>query len=258
MRRRRFVIPGLIAIMALGWVASSSGERVIKDGLELTFNGNFAPHVLPRTRNAPVNIKVEGRIATTDGSHPPPLRWIEVEINRNGRLYTKGLPTCTAPVLQSTDSQAAMERCGPALVGQGSFRAIVQLGKAVEASGKILAFNSRSQGKEALVLHMFAGVPVRFTLVVPLTIGRIREGNFGSVLRAQIPRLGGGLGSITEIDLTIGRRYSYAGKRRSYISAACGAPAGLNEVPFSFARGTFRFEGHSEIRETLSRTCQVR
>ena len=105
---------------------------------------------------------------------------------------------------------------------------------------------------------MFAGVPVRFTLVVPLTIGHLREGNFGTVLRAQIPRLGGGLGSITEIDLTIGRRYSYAGRRRSYVSAACGAPSGLDEVPFPFARGTFRFEGHREIRETLPRVCRVR
>ncbi len=256
--RRRFFIPALIAVLALGWAADSGAERVIKDGLQLTFNADFAPHVLPRNRNAPVDIKVEGKIATTDGSHPPPLRWIEVAINRSGRLYTKGLPVCTAPVLQSTSSEAALERCGPALVGRGSFHADVQLGKEIPATGKILAFNSRRHGKQALVLHLFAGVPVRFTLVVPLTIGHLDSGSFGTLLRAKIPRLGGGLGSITEINLTIGRQYSFEGRRRSYISAACGAPSALDSAVFPFARGIFRFEGHQELRETLTRVCRVR
>jgi hypothetical protein len=256
--RRRLAIPVLIAALALAWTADSGAERVIEDGLELTFNGDFTPHVLPRDRNVPVSVEVSGRIATTDGTHPPPLRQLEVAINRNGRLYNKGLPVCSAPVLQSTSSEAALERCGPALVGRGSFRAEVQLGKEILASGKILAFNSRRHGKPALVLHLFAGVPVRFTLVVPMEIDRLRKGQFGTVLRARIPRLGGGLGSVTEIELTIDRRYTYAGKRRSYVSAACGAPSGLTVVPFAFARGTFHFEGHQQLSETLSRVCRVR
>jgi hypothetical protein len=256
--RHRFLIPVLIALLAFSATTAFGSVRVIKDGLELTFNADFAPHALPRDHAAPVSVKVSGRIATTDGSHPPPLRWMEVAIHRNGRLSTKGLPVCSAPVLQSTSSEAAMERCGPALVGRGSFRADVQLGKEILATGKILAFNSRRHGKPALVMHLFAGVPVRFTLVVPLTIGRPKTGRFGTILRAKTPRLGGGLGSVTEINLTIDRRYTYAGKRRSYVSAACEAPGDFTVVPFVFARGTFRFEGHSEISENLEQTCRVR
>jgi hypothetical protein len=256
--RRRIAIPTLVAVLAISWAAGVRAERVIKDGLEVTFNANFTPHVLPRLQPAPVKIEIHGKIATTDGSHPPPLRWLEVALNRNGRLYTKGLPVCTAPILQSTSTETALERCRPALVGRGNFRAEVTLGREIPTGGKILAFNSRRGGRQALLLHLFAGVPVRFTLVVPLTIGHRKEGQFGTILRAKIPRLGGGLGSVTEIDLTIGRRYSFGGQRRSYVSAACSAPAGFDEVPFSFARGTFRFEGHQEIRETLLRTCRVR
>jgi hypothetical protein len=256
--RRRFLIPALVAVLALGWTASSGAERVIKDGLELTFNADFAPHALPRDHAAPVSVEVAGRIATTDGSHPPPLRWLELAIHRNGRLYAKGLPVCSAPILQSTSTEAALERCGPALVGRGSFSADVQLGKEIVATGKILAFNSRRHGKQALVLHLFAGVPVRFTLVVPLTIKHLKEGRFGTLLKARIPRLGGGLGSVTEIKLTIKRQYLYAGKLRSYVSAACSAPGAFTVVPFVFARGTFRFEGHSEISENIERTCRVR
>lgn len=248
----------MIALLAIAWGTTSSAETIQKDGLRVTFDADFAPRDLPRLRPAPVNVQVQGKIATTDGSHPPPLRRLEVLLNRNGRIYSKGLPVCTAPALQSTSTQTALARCRPALVGRGSFRAEVTLGRQIPTGGRILAFNSRRQGRQALILHLFAGVPVRFTLVVPLVIGHRREGNFGTILRARIPRLGGGLGSVTEIDLTIGRRYDFGGERRSYVSAACGAPAGFTEVPFPFAKGIFRFEGHAQIGETLTRVCRVR
>jgi hypothetical protein len=62
---------------------------------------------------------------------------------------------------------------------------------------------------------------------------------------------------VTEIDLTIGRRYSFAGKRHSYVSAACSTPPGIDSALFPFARGTFRFEDHREFSETLLRGCRV-
>lgn len=256
--RRRVLIPALVALLAIGWGATSRAEQVVRDGLRVTINADFDPHALPRRQAAPVKVEIHGRVATTDGSHPPPLRWLEVELNRNGRLYTKGLATCSAPALQSTSTRLALERCRPALVGGGSFRAVVSLGEEVPTSGRILAFNSRRAGEPALVLHLFADVPVRFTMVVPLTIGHQQEGDFGTVLRARIPRIVGDLGSVTEIDLTVGRRYSYGGKRRSYISAACNAPAGFDEVIFPFARASFRFEKRREFREKLLRVCRVR
>ena len=77
----------------------------------------------------------------------PPMRLGGV----TDRPWSSSSPTvgvCSAPILQSTSSEAALERCGPALVGHGSFRADVQLGKEVLATGKILAFNSRLHGKQ--------------------------------------------------------------------------------------------------------------
>ena len=100
--RRRLVIPALIVLFATAWGASSSAETVQNGNLRVTFNADFAPHVLPRKQAAPVKVEIQGRISTTDGSHPPPLRWLEVKINRNGKLYSKGLPVCAAPTLQST------------------------------------------------------------------------------------------------------------------------------------------------------------
>lgn len=252
--RKRTLIPALVVLLIAAWSASSAAETVQDGNLRVSFSADFAPRSLPRDKAVPVEVR--GRIATTDGSHPPPLRWFEVKLNRNGRLYSKGLPVCTAPQLQSTDTATALARCRGALVGRGNFRAQVLLEEEILASGKILAFNSRRGGKPALLLHLFAGAPVRFALVVPMAIEH-RRGQFGTVLRAKVPRLGGNLGSVTEIGLTIDRRYSFRGKRRSYVSAACSAPGTFTEAVFPFARGSFRFEGHRKVTETLLRTCRV-
>lgn len=255
---RRVLIPFLIALLSVAGGAVSQAEVQQVDNLRVSFDADFSPHALPRNRPAPVKVEIEGKIATTDGTHPPALRWLEVELHRSGKLFSKGLPVCFAPTLQSTSSDEALTRCRSAQVGRGKFRADVELGRSVPAEGEILAFNSRKAGKPSLLLHFFAAVPVRFTLVVPLVIGHRREGNFGTVLRARIPRLGGGLGSVTQIELQIARQYSFRGKRRSYASAACGAPAGFPGAIFPFARASFRFESHREIRATLVRDCRVR
>lgn len=255
--RRRTAIFTLLVGLALG-VTASQGEVLQEGNIRVKFDADFDPHALPRLHPAPVQIKIHGSVATTDGTHPPPLRWLEVEINRQGQLASAGLPVCSAPLLQSTSTEQATARCGDAIVGQGSFRASVSLGGDVPASGKIVAFNSRLDGKPALLLHFFAQVPVRFTLVVPLRITHKGKGEFGTLLRTRVPRIAGDLGSITEIDLTVGRRYSAGGKRRSYVSAACSAPPELGLAVFSFARARFRFDGHPPIRSKLIKTCQVR
>jgi hypothetical protein len=256
--RLRLAIPALVALLCFGWGAISSAEVSQSENIRVTFDADFAPHALPRQQPAPIKVRIEGKIATTDGTHPPALRRLEIAMHRSGRLFSKGLPTCSAPLLQSTDTKNAMDRCGSALVGRGNFRADVTLGREVLATGRIRAFNSRQNGKQSLLLHLFAAVPVRFTLVVPLTIGQRREGQFGTVLRARVPKLGAGLGSITQIQLAIGREYTYRGKRRSYASAACGAPPALPGAVFPFARASFHFEAHRDVRMQLIQDCTVR
>lgn len=257
--KRRLALTTLIALLTLCWTAVSWAAIGQVGNVRVRFDADFAPQLLPRTQPAPVAVQIHGAITTTDGSHPPPLRLLEVELNRNGRISTQGLPTCSSPLLQSTSTAAALARCGRARVGHGRFKALVNLGGEIPAKGEILAFNSRQNGKPALLLHFFVSIPVRLTLVVPLTIGHKAEGAFGTVLRSRIPRLGGGLGSITEIDLSLNRRYSFAGKRRSYLAAACRAPVGLPGGVFTFARARFRFESHKLIQpEPLRKSCHVR
>jgi hypothetical protein len=257
----------ILTLLALVMLAASAPakvkefEIVQRGNLRVKFGAEFAPSTLPRQRPAPITVEVAGAISTTDGSHPPPLRKLEIAINRHGRISAEGLPICTAPLLQSTTTEQALSRCGGARVGSGGFRAQLALGSSedVPASGRIVVFNSRSGGKPGMLIHLFIGVPVRVTMIVPITIGHREEGEYGTVLRAYIPKLGGGLGSVTEIDLELGRRYTFGGKRRSYLAAACNAPAEFESGPFRFLRGSFRFEAHRKIETPpIVKSCRVR
>jgi hypothetical protein len=257
--RRRLAIPVLLALAALFGAALARGELAQEGNLRISFDGGFAPRSLPRDRPAPVTVNIEGSISTTDGSHPPALRRLEVALNRNGHLATRGLPACTSPLLQSTTTAIALARCRPALVGRGSFKAEVESTQTtIPASGTILAFNGRSRGKPALLLHLYAAVPVRVTFVLPLTISHLAKGRFGTVLSASVPVLAGGLGSVTDIKLKIGREYVVGGKRIGFISASCAAPAGFPGAVFTFARGSFYFADGRRLDTSLSRDCSVR
>jgi hypothetical protein len=249
-----------VAALVLLGAGLAQGELRQAGNLRISFSGGFTPRSLPRDRLVPITVDVKGEIGTTDGSHPPPVRRIEFALNRNGRLTTAGLPICTSARLQSTSSESALERCGPSLVGHGRFGADVQFPSVTPfpATGRILVFYGTRKGRPALLLHLYGTAPVRATFVLPLKLSSPPKGQFGTVLAAKIPTLAGGLGSVTEIDLKIGRTYTYRGERRSFISASCAAPNGFDMAFFSLARGSFFFADGRRIDTTLARNCRVR
>lgn len=255
----RLLLPILALALCLLGTALAQGELSQSGNVRISFSGDFKPSSLPRDRPAPIRVHVRGAIGTTDGSHPPPVRKVEIALNRNGRLTTKGLPTCSSAQLQSTSTETALQRCRPSLVGRGRFGADVEFPTApFPASGRMLAFYGTQRGRPALLLHLYGTTPVQTTFVLPLKISRPRKGKFGTVLSARIPTLAGGFGSVTEIDLRIGRTYTYRGQRRSFIAAACAAPSGFTIAVFPLVRGSFLFANGRRIDTTLTRNCRVR
>jgi hypothetical protein len=250
-----------IVVLALGLLAAAATAEMRQEGMLRVFlDGSFTPRSLPRDRLAPVAVEIEGRISTADGSQPPPLRRLAISLNRGGRIFTRGLPICRAAVLQSTNPEAALARCRGALVGRGDLQTSFAFpdGETIAGDGSILVFNGRVEGKPALLLHLYGTAPTPATFVLPVRIGHGGKGEFGIVLRTRIPKLAGGLGSITGIALRIDRKYRFRGKGRSYLSASCSAPAGFPEAVFPLLKGTFSFEGHQELDATLVRDCRVR
>jgi hypothetical protein len=247
-------------VVALLAAVAARGEVYQWGNLRVSLNGRLQPRALPRAHPAPVTVHLNGSVGTVDGSRPPQLRKISVAINRAGRLFTAGLPTCAASELQQTSTASALASCRAALVGHGRFAANVDFPGAplIPAQGKVLAFNARIHGQTAMLLHLYGSNPVRAAFVLPIKISHRSRGRFGTVFSGRIPKLASDLGYVTEIELTIGRRYRYAGERRSFLSASCAAPAGFPGAVYQLARATFTFAEGTQRTGRLTRNCTVR
>jgi len=257
---RRLTLISVLCIAVLLGAGIARGEIFGEKGLYVSFGGRFVPHSLPRDRDVPIAVNLSGAIKTADGTPPPQLRRLTIAVNRYGRLSTEGLPSCQPSLLESTDSELAMERCGSALVGHGRFGANVEFPDRAPfpVAGSMLAFNGRVHGRPVILLHIHGSNPVEITVVLTFEIHHPRHGKFGTVLTAKIPRIAADLGYVTDISLVFSRKYRYQGKQRSFISARCAAPAGFPGALFTFARGTFDFAGGIQLSTSLARDCQVR
>ncbi len=257
---RRLATAAVLVVALLGAAVVARGEVYQRGNLRVSFDGRLRPHDLPRERLAPVTVSLDGTVGTVDGSRPPQLREISVAMNRAGKISTVGLPTCAASQIQRTSTQAALSQCRTALVGHGSFAAKVDSSNAplIPAEGKVLVFNTRTGGRPGMLLHLYGSNPVRAAFVLPFEIERRGRGEFGTVFSTKIPTLASDLGYVTEINLTIGRRYPYAGKSRSFLSASCAAPAGFPGTLYKLAKTTFAFSDGTTLTSRLTRDCTVR
>jgi hypothetical protein len=257
--RRLFGLGVVAAVVAVG-AGAAQGELTQEGNLIVSLKGDILPRSLPRDSFAPVRVHVEGAVKTVNGDRPPELRRLAIALNSQGRLHSRGLPRCTAAQLQQTSTDGALAICGPALVGRGHFEASVEFPTLTPfpAEGALLAFNARRGGRQAILIHIYGTNPTPLTFILPLTIGRGKDGTFGTLLSAKLPRIASELGYVTNISFTIGRRYRYAGRPHSFLSASCAAPKGFPGAIFPFAKGTFAFSNGQTLTTSLIRDCRVR
>jgi hypothetical protein len=257
---RRLAISAVLALVILTSTVAARGELIQQGSLRVHFDGQLRPRALPREHRAPVSVSLEGSVSTSDGTRPPQLREMTIAVNRAGVVSATGLPTCSAPQLQQTSSEAALRACRPALVGRGRFAANVDFPGAplIPARGEVLAFNSRLHGRPGMLLHLYGSTPVRAAFVLPFEISHRRYGQYGAVFSTKIPELASDLGYVTEIEMKIGRTYIYKGQRHSFLSASCAAPAGFPGTTFPLAKATFSFANGQRLTTGLSRDCKVR
>jgi hypothetical protein len=251
---------GLLSAVALLATAAPARAELVEHGdFFVRFAGGLAPTKLPRDRPAPIEVSVRGAVKTLSGERPPALRKVSIELNRGGVLDSRGLPVCrTADLLSTADGQA-LANCGDALVGRGSYLANTAFPEqlAFPASGHILAFNARVDGRPAILAHIYGTEPVATTRIVTFHIHR-RPGAFGTILSGSLPASLNRYGYVRRLDLSFFRRFLYRGQRRSYLSASCPAPAGFPGAVFPFARASMGFADGRTLSSTLTRSCRVR
>jgi hypothetical protein len=233
---------GILAAFALIFAASALAKReVVRVGnLFLADNGGISPSKLPRHEQAPISAHIHGEIGTTDGSHPPAVETITLDIDKTIQVNAKGLPVCTEGRLEARPTAAAKSACSASIVGSGEGEVEVAFPeqKPITARGPIFLFNGGVHGRTTvLFIHTYVAIPAPTAVVVPIEISRIHRGHFGLRTVAEIPRIAGGAGSPTEFELDIGRKFTHKGTKQSFLTASCPTGSYYTEGEVQFSDG---------------------
>ena len=254
MRKRltRTLAIGAALAVAFAGIATAEKPTIVQVGvLKITLNGGFKPKALPKSKMAGINLNVSGKIEKVDGSHPPALREVVVETDKNGTINAKGLPVCTAAKLNSQDTQHAIKACPDAIVGEGKTNVEIAFPEQapIVAKSKLVAFNGGVKGgKTTIFIHAFLTVPVPAAVVTTVTIKKVHKGRYGLSTVSKIPVIAGGSGSPIFFELNFGRKFTYKGKPQNYLLAKC--PDGhLN------AKATSIFSDGSKLTGSFVRSC---
>lgn len=258
MRGARLVIAA--AALALCLSIPAQAELSQQGDLLVTFDGGLSPTRLPRSVPVPVAVSVAGDIKSASGNSTqvPQLRTISVAINRAGQLYDKGLPTCAVKTIQPATEAEAHRVCGGAIVGTGhvTVQARIPSQRPFAVKAQLLAFNGpRKHGNKLILAQVYAKDPPG-AFVLSFKVKR-RGGAFGTVMSTALPPSAQGWAYLTHFDMTLKRTYEFGGKRRSYVSAACSAPAGFPGAVFPFARASYGFDDGQRVTTTVVRSCHV-
>lgn len=248
------------ALLTLALVAVATAEVTQKGNLRVVFGGELSPKNLPREGAAPIGVVLDASFSSTKaGKTPPQLRRITIAINRHGHLDGTGLPICEIDDIQPSTTAKALEACRGSLVGEGRFSAKVLLPEQTPfpSNGKVHAFSGSYKGKPAILAHVYGTDPAPTSVTLPFTITH-SGGTFATKLSASLPQVTSEWGYVTGLTLDLGRRYSYRGKARSYLTAGCPAPKGFPGATFPFARASFGFKGQTLSPPPLRRNCKAR
>jgi len=237
---------GLIAVSVAGIASAAGGGPVTAEAgnIKFTFDGGFSPSKLPKKKMAPIVLTASGKIASKDGTHPPALKEVEVETDKNGTINTKGVPACTSGKLQSRDTKAAEKVCKSAIIGAGTTSVEIQFPEQnpIPVTSKLLVFNGgTSGGKTTLFIHAYITVPTPAAIVTTVKIKKIHNGRYGLKSIATIPKIAGGSGSVTSFSLKVGNK-------KKVLFAKC--PDGKLQ-----ALASAKFADGTKAKATILRTC---
>jgi hypothetical protein len=233
---RGTVVGAALALIVAGG-AFAKPEAVRVGNLVLTHDGGISPTQLPRRGQAPVDAFISASIETADGRHLPAAREAVIDLDKSVHVNAKGLPVCTRKQLTSRDTVAAKRACGRAIVGSGTARVEIAFPEQapVMATSPLTMFNGGVRGgKTTIFIHAFLTVPVPAAVVTTVVLTPIHRGPYGTHIVAKVPAIAGGSGSLTDAKLKIDRRFTYKGKRRSYLTASCPADRHLIKGRVSF------------------------
>lgn len=253
---RKTLLRVLVGIAAVALIGAGTAQAIkLRIGnIVVVADGGFTPTTLPKHENAPIKLYGKAKFSTVDGSRPSPLRVLEIEFDKHGAVETRGLPKCTQAKLIATTVATARRNCRGSIVGTGFGTALVELPeqRGIRASSPLTLFNGpQVRGNPSVLGHAHLDYPAPTTYVILIEIEKINNGRYGFRTVAEFPRIANDYGSPLSGHLTIGREWTYKGKRLSYANAHCADGRLQAKAEFSFKDGSF-------VQGTVFRPCKAR
>jgi hypothetical protein len=253
--RKTLLRANVLGIALLLVVAGSAvAIKLEAANLVITTDGGFTPTTLPKKGFAPIKLHGYGNIATKDGTPPPILETVTIWFDKHGEVETRGLPKCTPGKLKATTTAQARKLCPGSIVGKGFGKAVVIFPEQgpIPASSPITLFNAAPKnGNPVLLAHAHLTVPGPTTFVVPIEIQKVHKGRYGFKVEAKIPKIAGGAGIPLYARMTVGREWTYKGKKLSFANAGCPDGRLQAKIKADFKDGTV-------LQGSLFKTCTGR
>lgn len=259
MRKRSYLVVLLAVAVAAAVSASaalggSTGSPVVAaDGNSQAVGVVFSPKKLGKKTFTPAALEVTTALSNPSSSNgvPVPTTNVVIDFDQNVKIFTKGVPTCSASQLQSVSTEIALEKCGKAKIGSGTGTALLPVGgKVFTINPVVTAFNGAPKGgKPVILLHVYSTTPIQTTLVLTGTVKSYNKQGYGPRLDVEVPLLAGGAGALTYFNVKVKKTYRYKGKSVSYISAKCPNSKKLK------ARSVFTFKDGQTANPTYVQTC---
>lgn len=260
MRRIGLVAVALLIALGSAGVARGGDKVVEQEGdVVVAFGGGIAPRALPRTELAPVAVKIDSTFKSSEGADPPPqLQTISIAINRNGKIFDRGLPTCRVRRIQPATIAAARKLCRKAIVGSGRVGVRVHLANQAPFTfkGPLLVFHAKRAGGHRRLIAQVYGLKPPSAFVLNFKIVKEPK-ELGTVIKTALPKAADKWAYVTHFEMRLRRTYTYNGRRHSFISARCAAPPGFPGAVYQFAKAKFGFASGEQVTPSLIRDCKV-
>jgi len=251
----------LVMAVAMTLIAAISASVALagapvtgSDGNSQAIDVKIGPKKLSKTVPTPATLEVTTKVTNSirPGGVPVPATRVVVDFAKTAKLFTKGLPTCTAGKLQNVSTEIAEQNCKSAIIGKGKAAALLPVGAQIFPIAPVVtAFNGVPKGgKPTVLLHTYASTPIQTTLVLNGVVSNYNKEGFGPRLDVEVPLIAGGAGALTDFNVKIDKKWKYKGKDVSFISATCPNNKKLK------ARGAFTFKDNEVITALSSQSCQ--
>ena len=232
----------------------------------LDAEGDFAPKALPKHENAPITTHGGGTLSTKTGELPPILDKFVLEFDKHGALDTTGLPVCTKGKLVATDVPTARKACGPRSSAKASAApssSSPNRGRSKSARRSPSSTARRRAPTTRSSPTPTSTIPGPTTFIVPIVIEKIHNGVFGYRVNVKIPKIAGGYGHPISGEAKVGQKWTYKGKKHSYINARCETGHFVVHGEFSFKGGPEETAAQAEAANSVFRAnfvlpCKVR